>query len=217
MLNRRWLMMLAAAGPGGSAETAKVLRAPFGPLADGQKVEAITLANAHGMSARIITYGASIQSVIVPDRHGRGADVALGHAHLADYVDKPQFIGSTVGRVANRIAKGRFTLDGKSYQTPVNDGPNALHGGTQGFDKVVWQVVSVAKGPQASVTFRYVSPDGDQGYPGTLTATATYAMDDRGDLTVDYTATTDRPTVVNISNHTYWNLAGEGSERGALG
>ena len=119
--------------------------------------------------------------------------------------------------MANRIAKGRFSLDGRAYQTPVNDGPNALHGGSKGFDKVVWQVVSVEKGPAASVTLRYVSPDGDQGYPGTLTATATYTLADSGDLTVDYTAVTDRPTVVNMSNHTYWNLAGEGSGRGALG
>src|SRR6478672_10186193 len=142
MLNRRWLMMVAAAGLGGSAEAARVSRASFGTLADGQKVEAITLANSHGMSARVITYGASIQSVIVPDRHGQGADVALGYASLADYVDKPQYLGSTVGRVANRIAKGRFTLDGKAYQVPVNNGPNALHGGTKGLDKLVWAVAA---------------------------------------------------------------------------
>jgi len=209
--------MVAAAGLGGSAEAAHVSRASFGTLADGQKVEAITLANAHGMSARIITYGASIQSVIVPDRHGQGADVALGHASLADYVDKPQYLGSTVGRVANRIANGRFTLDGKAYQVPVNDGVNSLHGGPKGFDKAIWDVVSVARGPAASVTLRLVSPDGDMGYPGTLTVTATYSLDEKNHLTIDYKATTDKPTVVNLSNHAYWNLAGEGSPLGAMG
>lgn len=213
----RWLAaaaLLTAAGPAWSAE---VTRKPFGSMPDGTAVEAVTLTSAQGNSVTVISLGASVQALMVKGRDGRLADVALGYPDLKGYLDKPNYFGSTVGRVANRIAKGRFTLDGKTYQTPVNDGQNALHGGTKGFDKVVWQVVSVQKGPSASVTLRYVSPDGDQGYPGTLTTTATYAMDDHGDLTVDYAATTDRSTVVNISNHTYWNLAGEGSERGALG
>ena len=209
--------MVAAAGLGGSAEAATVSRAPFGALADGQKVEAIMLANAHGMSARIITYGASIQSVIVPDRNGQGADVALGHARLADYVDKPQYLGSTVGRVANRIAKGRFALDGKTYQVPVNNGPNALHGGSKGFDKLVWDVVGTKAGATSSVTLRLVSPDGDMGFPGRLEVTATYMLNEKNELSVDYEATTDRPTIVNLSNHAYWNLAGEGSVEGAMG
>ncbi len=208
------LSAVAAAGPARAADYA---RRPFGAMPDGTSVEAITLTNRLGGSVTVITLGASVQALMVKGRDGRFADVALGYPNLQGYLTKPNYFGATVGRVANRIAKGRFSLDGRAYQTPVNDGPNALHGGSKGFDKVVWQVVSVEKGPAASVTLRYVSPDGDQGYPGTLTATATYTLADSGDLTVDYTAVTDRPTVVNMSNHTYWNLAGEGSGRGALG
>jgi aldose 1-epimerase len=166
------------------------------------------------MTARIISYGASIQSVLAPDRHGQLADVALGHSSLADYVEHPQFIGSTVGRVANRIAGGRFTLDGRSYRVPVNNGPNSLHGGTEGFDKVLWEVVDVN---EAGVTLRHVSPDGEMGYPGTLTATAEYRLAEDGTLSIEYLATTDRPTLCNLSNHAYWNLAGEGSAQGAMG
>jgi aldose 1-epimerase len=200
-----------------SAMAADYSRHPFGTMPDGTAVEAITLSSPSGNRVTVITLGASVQSLFVKDRAGKLADVALGYGDLAGYIAKPNFFGATVGRVANRIARGRFTLDGKSYETPLSDGPNSLHGGTKGFDKVVWQVVSVEKGPSAKVTLRYVSPDGDQGYPGTLTATAVYAIDARGDVTVTYTATTDKPTIVNLSNHTYWNLAGEGSERGALG
>ncbi len=211
------LATLIATLIGGTAHAATVSRHNFGTLPDGSPVEALTLANASGMSATIITLGASVQSVIVPDAHGRLADVALGYPDLAGYVAKPNYFGGTVGRVANRIAKGRFTLDGKTYQLPLSDGPNSLHGGSRGFDKVVWRVLGVSSGRTAKIALRYVSPDGDEGYPGTLTVTATYGLDEKGDLSVDYTATTDKPTVVNISNHTYWNLAGEGSARGALG
>jgi aldose 1-epimerase len=210
-------MILAAAGLAGSAQAASVSRAPFGTLPDGQKVEAVTLANGRHMSVRIITYGASIQSVIVPDREGRLADVALGYPTLDKYLEWPAFLGATVGRVANRIANGRFTLDGRTYQVPVNNGPNALHGGPKGFDKQNWQVVEVKEGPSASVTLRLVSPDGDMGFPGTLTATATYSLDEKNALSVEYKATTDRPTIVNLSNHAYWDLAGEGSAEGAMG
>jgi aldose 1-epimerase len=169
------------------------------------------------MTARIITYGASIQSLLVPDRHGRADDVTLGYPNIDLYLSQPQYFGATVGRVANRIANGRFTLDGKTYQVPVNNGPNSLHGGTRGFDKVVWTLVDVNSGPKASATLRYVSPDGDMGYPGTLTVTATYSLDESNRLSVEYRATTDRTTLVNISNHAYWNLSGEGSEEGAMG
>lgn len=201
----------------GEANAADVTRAAFGTLPDGRSVEAITLANHKGMRATIITYGASIQTVIVPDRGGHGADVTLGYPTMQGYLEQPQYFGSTVGRVANRIAKGQFTLDGKSYQVPVNNGPNSLHGGTKGFDKVLWMVADTQTGPSASVTLRYVSPDGEMGYPGTLTVTATYALDEANNLSVDYRATTDRTTIVNLSNHAYWNLAGEGSVEGAMG
>ena len=208
---------VAAVTAASMASAADVARRPFGTMPDGTAVEAITLSSPQGNKATIITLGASVQAMLVKDRDGKLDDVALGYADLKGYIEKPNFFGATVGRVANRVAKGRFTLDGKEYQLPINDGPNSLHGGVKGFDKVVWQVVSVSRGPSASVTLRYVSPDGDQGYPGAVTATAVYSIDAKGDLTVDYSATTDKPTVVNISNHTYWNLAGEGSPRGALG
>jgi aldose 1-epimerase len=210
-------LTLFAAATSGSAYAGTAVRSEFGKTAEGRTVEAITLTNDKGVTARIISLGASVQSVVLPDRNGQKADVAIGYATLDGYLTKPEFFGATVGRVANRIAKGRFTLDGKVYQTPVNDGENALHGGTKGFDKVLWDVVKVSNGANPSVTLRYVSPDGDQGYPGALSTTATYALNDRNELSVDYRATTDKPTVVNISNHTYWNLAGEGSDRGAMG
>jgi aldose 1-epimerase len=211
------LAALAGAAMSAEASAAEVTRAAFGKLPDGRAVEAITLANRKGMRATIITYGASIQTVIVSDRNGHGADVTLGYANMQGYLEQPQYFGSTVGRVANRIAKGQFTLDGKTYQVPVNNGPNSLHGGTKGFDKVLWTVADTHKGPSASVTLRYVSPDGEMGYPGTLTVTATYALDEANNLSVDYRATTDRTTIVNLSNHAYWNLAGEGSPEGAMG
>lgn len=196
--------------------SATVKREPFGRLTGGQAVEAITLANRAGMSARIITYGASLQSVLVPDRDGALADVTLGHSTLQPYLDQPQYFGSTVGRVANRIAGGRFSLDGVDHQVPVNNGPNSLHGGSAGFDKLNWEVLETGEGPPASVTLGLVSPDGDQGYPGTLKVTATYALTDENILAVEYRAATDRPTLVNISNHAYWNLAGHGSADGAM-
>lgn len=199
------------------AFAAEAERGTFGKLPDGRGVPAVTLSNARGVSATIIAYGASLQSVVIPDRMGKRADVALGYADIADYLAKPQYFGGTVGRFANRLAKGRFVLDGKTYQTPVNNGVNALHGGNVGFDKVLWQVVDVKAGPIASVTLRYVSPDGDQGYPGTLTVEATYSLDEANALTIDYRATTDRPTIVNVTNHNYWNLSGEGSANGAMG
>lgn len=187
-------------------------RTPFGTLPDGGTVEAIVLAGRGALRARILTYGAGIQSVLVPDREGVDGDVALGHATLTPYLDQPQYMGGTVGRVANRIAGGRFTLDGRDYRVPVNNGPNSLHGGAKGFDKCNWEVLDCEA---SRVALRLVSPDGDQGYPGTLTVTATYAIEGDG-LSVEYVATTDRATLVNLSNHAYWNLAGEGAARGAL-
>jgi aldose 1-epimerase len=195
------------------AAAATATRSVFGRMPDGSAVEAVTLQNDGGVTARVITYGARIQEVLTPDRNGHPANLALGFSSLAGYLGKADpYFGATVGRFANRIAKGRFTLDGHTYQLPINDGPNSLHGGTKGFDRVLWTIVGVKQGPgSASVTLRYVSPNGDQGYPGTLTTTATYTLDDHDRLRIDYSATTDAPTIVNLSNHTYWNLAGEGS------
>ena len=205
---------LVAATPALGAEASQ---STFGKMPDGRSVPAVTLTNANGISARVIALGATLQSVVMPDRDGKKADVALGYDNLADYIDQPQYFGSTVGRFANRLAGGRFKLDGKTWQTPVNNGANALHGGTLGFDKVLWEVTSVKSGPTASVTLRYVSPDGDQGYPGTMTVDAIYSLDENNDLRIEYVATTDRPTIANITNHAYWNLSGEGSANGAMG
>jgi aldose 1-epimerase len=186
----------------------------FGTLDNGDIVKRIKLANESGMSVGIITYGASLQSVCVPDRYGVFADVAAGYATLDDYLRKPQYFGSTVGRVANRLAKARFTLNGKDYVVSANDGSNSLHGGARGFDKVNWTVTHRS---DRSVTMQYVSPDGDQGYPGTLTVGATYALGADNELSVHYRATTDATTLVNLSNHVYWNLGGEGAAYSAMG
>ena len=217
-MHARFLAAAAlVAGVAGTGHAAEVKQASFGTMPDGRAVPAVTLGNAHGMRATVIAYGAALQSVVVPDRTGQPADVVLGYPSLDKYLAKGQYFGGTVGRFANRLAGGRFTVDGHSYQTPTNDGKNALHGGTTGFDKVLWQVVDTHAGPTASVTLRYVSPAGDMGYPGTLTVDATYTLDEQNQLTITYKATTDAPTIVNISNHAYWNLSGEGSANGAMG
>ncbi|PTS82512.1 galactose-1-epimerase [Sphingomonas sp. HMWF008] len=207
-------VMTIAAAP---AQAADAKRSSFGTMPDGRDVPAVTLTNARGISVKVIALGASIQSLLMPDKTGKVEDVQIGYDTLDGYLTKPEFFGATVGRVANRIAKGRFTLDGRTYSTPTNDGPNSLHGGTKGFDKVLWEITEVKNGPAASVTLRYVSPDGDMGYPGTVTTFATYALDEKNQLTIEDRATTDKATVVNISNHAYWNLAGVGSPRGAMG
>ena len=204
------LLLAATAG-----HAATVKQSTFGTLPDGQAVQAVTLSNSHGVSATVITYGASLQALTTPDRNGKSADIALGYAKLQDYLDKPQYFGATVGRFANRIAKGQYKVDGQAYQAPVNNGANSLHGGTKGFDKVNWKLVAThgeGKAP-ASVEMEYVSPDGDMGYPGELTVHATYSLDENNQLTITYTATTNKTTIVNITNHSYWNLAGEGSVR----
>ncbi len=201
------LAMLSAA-----AHATDAKRETFGTMPDGTKVDAVVLSNAHGMQARIIALGASVQFLSTPDRNGKSANIALGYASLNDYVSNPQYFGATVGRYANRIAKGHFTLDGHAYSVPVNNGVNSLHGGTRGFDKVVWTIGEVKHDAgKASVSLSYVSPDGDMGYPGKLTVTAVYTLDEENRLSIDYRATTDKVTIVNLSNHAYWNLSGEGS------
>lgn len=186
----------------------------FGRLPSGEVVTAVSLVNANGMGVRLLSYGAAIQSVTVPDRHGNSAEVTYGHDELADYLAHPQYAGSTVGRVANRIAGARFSLDGQAYVLAANDGVNTLHGGARGFDKANWRIESVADG---RVTFAHTSADGDEGFPGRLEITATYALDDDNRLSVEYLATSDAPTPVNLSNHAYWNLAGVDSGRSAMG
>ncbi|MCP5412744.1 MAG: galactose mutarotase [Alphaproteobacteria bacterium] len=206
------LMALLALGPMalgmGSAQAATATRAPFGQLADGTKVEAVTLTNGHGISARIMTLGATLQSLVVPDKAGNKADITLGYDNAQDYLSHPDYFGASVGRYANRIAKGKFTLDGKSYTLATNDGPNSLHGGLKGFDKRMWAIESVSSGPEASVTLAYTSADGEEGFPGELKVTATYSLNEDNTLRLQYKATTSKPTVLNLTNHSYFNLSG---------
>jgi aldose 1-epimerase len=203
-------LALLAAMPSVS-HAATVARHPFGSLPDGRVVEAITLTGQRGMTATVITYGAILQALLVPDRAGKAADIVLGYPDMAGYLKAPNYFGASVGRYANRIRDGRFVLDGRSHQLARNDGANALHGGVQGYDKRLWQVVSVRDGAAAEVVLRLVSPDGDEGYPGALTVTATYALSDTNELQLTYSATTTKPTIVNITNHSFFNLAGEGA------
>ena len=184
---------------------------PIGTMPDGTPVEAYTLANGHGVSVRILTYGGTVQAIDLPDRDGKVANVVLGFARLEDYLARSPYFGSITGRYANRIAKGAFTLDGMACRLATNDGPNALHGGTAGFDKKVWRARELDGPDRVGLELAYVSPDGEEGYPGNLATTVTYTLADANELRIDYAATTDRPTVVNLTNHSYFNLAGEGS------
>jgi len=210
------LAVLSAAGGTAAAQDVSALRSDAGALSDGTRVEAIELSNGHGISARVLTYGATLQSLVVPDRQGRPGDIVLGHDTPAEYEAVQDFFGVTVGRYANRIANGRFVIDGKTYQLPLNNGENSLHGGGKGFDRANWRVRSVASGPVASVVLEHVSPDGDSGYPGQVTATVTYAMDRKGALTIAFAATTTKPTILNMTNHALFNLTGACSPGGAL-
>ncbi|MEP6883605.1 MAG: aldose epimerase family protein [Gammaproteobacteria bacterium] len=205
------LGLVATAAPAADAR-----RAPFGALADGTQIEMAELKNAAGMTARIITLGAAVQALFVPDRDGKSEDVVLGYAGAQEYLDKPQYFGATVGRFANRIANGRFTLDGHDYRLADNDHGNSLHGGRRGFDKVVWHIDTVQSGPTASVTLSYLSPAGEEGYPGNLHVEALYTLNERNEFGVQYRATTDAPTIVNISNHSYFNLSGAASGRSVM-
>lgn len=180
----------------------------FGKLPDGTPVDLFTLTNANGLVAKITNFGTIITELHVPDRSGKLGNIALGFDNLEQYLKGHPYFGCTVGRVANRIAGGKFTLDGRTYALAITNGPNHLHGGVKGFDKVVWKAE-----PQegAAVRFRYTSPDGEEGYPGTLDVTVTMKLTDADELSLDYVATTDKPTPVNLTNHSYFNLAGSGT------
>jgi aldose 1-epimerase len=178
---------------------------------EGRPVNLYTLTNSHGVEVRAMNYGGIILSIRVPDRKGQLADIVLGHETLEGYIPNPPFLGAIVGRYANRIANGTFTLDGKTYTLPKNDGPNTLHGGvTRTFDKVVWDDEPL-KGKEPGVRFTYLSKDGEEGFPGNLTAKVSYTLTDDNELVIDYEATTDKATPINLSQHSYFNLAGEGS------
>lgn len=197
----------------GAALAASADRTSFGTLADGKPVEAVTLTNAKGMRARILSYGAILQAVEVPDRDGKVADVTLGYNDMRGYLAAPNYFGATVGRYANRIKAGRFTIDGKAYSLALNNKTNALHGGVQGFDKRLWRIVEAKGGTTAHVTLAYTAADGEEGYPGALSVTATYTLNDSNELSVEYRATTTKPTIVNITNHSFFNLGGEAAQR----
>ncbi len=190
-----------------AAGDSTVLKVPFGK-AGGTDVDLYILTNAGGMVARVMTYGATLAELDTPDRSARLGDVVLGFDSLDGYLGKEPFFGATVGRVGNRIARGRFTLDGKAYQLATNDGPNHLHGGIRGFDKVVWDAKEVPGKGGPAVLFSYLSRDGEEGYPGNCLVSVQYTLTDAGELRLDYTVTTDRDTPVNVTNHSYFNLGG---------
>lgn len=183
----------------------------FGTTSDGSPVHIHTLQNPHGMKVKITELGLIITELHVPDRHGHAGNVVLGFETLDRYVQGHPFFGAIAGRVANRIARGEFSLDGKTYKLAVNNGPNHLHGGLKGFDKKVWKTIRKHVGPhEVQVTFATLSPDGEEGYPGNLQLQVTYTLTDANELKIDYEATTDKATPVNLTNHSYFNLAGGG-------
>lgn len=206
--------MVTLLSTGGIAATAK--REDGGTLADGRRTEAIVLKNSRGVSVRVLAFGATLQSLTAPDRKGCFADIVLGLPDAPAYEAKQTFFGVTVGRYANRIAGGKFTLDGTTYSLPLNDKTNSLHGGGKGFDVQLWTVESIESGPTASVTLTLVSPDGDAGYPGELHSKVVYSLDEVGNLTIAFSATTTRPTIVNMTNHALFNLAGQGGPHDAM-
>jgi aldose 1-epimerase len=193
-----------------SSARAALQRAPFGTMPDGTPIEIFTLTNSRGMEVRTIPYGAIIVSIRVPDRAGRFDDVVIGHDRLEGYLTASRFFGAVVGRFGNRIARGRFAVDGRTYELAVNNGPNHLHGGVKGFDKVVWQAEPFSTAAGSGVRYRYVSADGEEGYPGRLDARVTYALTERNHIVVEYSATTDKATPINLTQHSYFNLAGDG-------
>ena len=187
------------------------MKQSYGKTSDGQQVDEYTLTNAQGMEVKLITYGGILTSIRVPDRDGTLDNVTLGFDNLADYENKSPYFGSIIGRYGNRIAEGKFTLKGKDYTLAVNDGPNALHGGLKGFDKVVWDAEEVTRDGVSGVVLSRTSPDGEEGYPGNLDVRVSYFLTDDNEIRMDYFARTDATTIVNLTNHAYFNLRGEGN------
>ena len=205
------MLSLSAAGGAGAADT--VTRKPFGQTADGKALSLYTLTNARGASVQITNFGGTITAINVPDRRGKLGDVVLGYSSAKNYQANAggTYFGALIGRYANRINKGRFTLDGKAYQIAINNPPNSLHGGKVGFNLKVWTATPVTVKHGVALALRLVSPDGDENFPGTLTVRVVYTFTDDNALRLDYTATTDKDTVVNLTNHSYFNLNGAGS------
>jgi aldose 1-epimerase len=200
-----------AIAAGADIGPATIRKRPFGVTAGGEQVDRYTLTNTQGMRMVVLTYGGVIQKLKVPDRDGRLGNVVLGLPDLAGYTSDGAYFGALIGRYANRIAGGQFTLDGKTYQLPTNAGQNSLHGGTIGFSDLVWRARPMRRGDTVGLLLKLTSPDGDQGYPGTLHVKVKYILRNNNSVRIHYHATTDAPTVVNLTQHTYFNLKGEGS------
>lgn len=196
---------------GADAPAMSITKKEYGKTADGKVVDEYTLTNKNGLRVKLITWGANLTSVETPDKNGKLANITLGFDKLEGYTQRHPYFGSTVGRYANRIAKGKFKLDGKEYTLATNNGPNHLHGGVKGFDMVLWNAEEVKGDGSVGVKFTYDSKDGEEGYPGNLKTTVVYSLTDKNELKIDYSATTDKATVVNLTNHAYWNLGGAGS------
>ena len=207
-----WLSFVLFAAFSYAQPSKKIHMEPFGKTPDGAQVYLYTLTNGSGMEVKITNYGGIVTSIKVPDRNKHFEDVVLGFDHFDDYLTKAKttYFGALIGRYGNRIAHGSFTLDGKKYQVPTNNGPNSLHGGIRGFDKRVWTAKDVSNGQGEALQLTYVSADGEEGYPGTLSATVRYTLTEKNELRLDYSATTDKDTVLNLTNHSYFNLSGKG-------
>ena len=213
--------ILATALVATPAAAATLSTAPFGTTVDGRPVSLTTMTNDHGVVVKFMSYGGIVTEVVTPDRHGHPASIVLGFPTLHEYETKSAegglYFGALVGRYANRIAKGHFSLDGHEYTLPINNPPNALHGGLKGFDKQVWEVRPLStSGQSVSAVLRYTSPDGEEGYPGTMKVAVTYTLTDGNAFIIHYQATTNKDTVLNLTNHSYFNLAGAGSPNGVL-
>ena len=206
--------ILCLAGCASSAEHTRmgeISRHPFGTTTDGTPVDLYTLKNSQGAEATISNYGGVVVSIKVPDRKGKFGDVVLGYDDLDGYLKRHPYFGAMVGRYANRIAKGRFKLNGQEYSLPINNGPNSLHGGNNGFDKKAWEPRILATPDGAGLELRYLSKDGEEGFPGNLSVMAVYTLMEDNGLRLDFTASTDKETVVNLTQHSYFNLAGKGN------
>lgn len=191
----------------------RITKQPFGTDADGKAIDEYILTNSQGMKASILTYGATLKELYVPDSKGKSENVVLGFDRLSDYENTKNrhYYGATIGRYANRIAGAKFSLDGKEYKLAANNGPNSLHGGIRGFDSHLWKATPLNDGPDPAVRFTYVSKDGEEGFPGQLKATVTYTLTEKNELKLDYSANTDKATFVNLTNHAYFNLDGAGN------
>ena len=195
-----------------SAETsAGMIKTAFGNMPDGQAIDLYTLTNRHGMQAAITNYGGTVVRLITPDRNGHMDDVVLGFENLAGYLQTEPYLGALIGRYGNRVGHAQFTLDGVTYHLAKNDGDNTLHGGLKGFDKRVWTARDVSSKGAPALELKYLSKDGEESFPGNLSVTVVYTLTDDNELKIDYSATTDKDTVLNLTNHSYFNLAGQGN------